>query len=542
MDDAPAFESPGRGWWRREVSHFPRGQTPLYRAIYAPALVDGMGPALTRYGVPGSHLEMRHVNDFGYMRMMPLFEVPARLARREPPRAALWLLSRLVPQLRRRTSAARRAFETRAWREDGRRWYEEQKPAFEAANLTLQQEPLEHMTDAELAGHIARAFENVRSGIRVHFELTIPTTVAVGNYLVAAEEAGIDPVTAVSSMRGASPASAEVVGVLAPVVSAARSCGRTVETIEDLYELGPEAAAALDEYLRRFAHRVIAGYDLDQPTLGEQPELVVSAVRSLAQRPTDELPTAAEPIHDTTGPLGALLVEARYAYGLRDDNSGHTLHWPAGVARRGVLEAAHRLANRSELHEVDHVFELAPDELLATLDGHALDPDAIAARAHRRAANLTLDPPAGVGHEEAIPPLDALPRPLGRVGAAMLAVYLLFESNPDATPLTGTGIGGRVVCARARVATDPAQALAVLEPGDVLVVSFTTPAYNMVLPVVSGLVVEEGGALSHAALVARELDIPAVIGVSAATQRIADGTMVELDPSAGSVRVVTTPM
>ncbi|MDZ4824865.1 MAG: PEP-utilizing enzyme [Actinomycetota bacterium] len=82
--------------------------------------------------------------------------------------------------------------------------------------------------------------------------------------------------------------------------------------------------------------------------------------------------------------------------------------------------------------------------------------------------------------------------------------------------------------------------MAVLEPGDVLVVPFTTPAYNAVLPIVSGLIVEEGGAISHAAIVARELGIAAIIGVRGATRHIPDGAEVELDPKHGSVRVVNT--
>jgi pyruvate,water dikinase len=113
----------------------------------------------------------------------------------------------------------------------------------------------------------------------------------------------------------------------------------------------------------------------------------------------------------------------------------------------------------------------------------------------------------------------------------------LLDTDLKTEPLTGTGIGDRIVRGRARVAADPGEALALLEPGEVLVVPFTTPAYNAVLPIVAGLVVEEGGALSHAALVARELDIPAVIGIPGATRLIPDGAEVEVDPERGCVHV-----
>jgi pyruvate,water dikinase len=77
-----------------------------------------------------------------------------------------------------------------------------------------------------------------------------------------------------------------------------------------------------------------------------------------------------------------------------------------------------------------------------------------------------------------------------------------------------------------------------MEPGDVLVVPCTTPAFNMVLTLAGAIVTAEGGALSHAAVLARELGIPAVVGAPGALHEIPDGATVEVDPVAGTVRVV----
>ena len=60
----------------------------------------------------------------------------------------------------------------------------------------------------------------------------------------------------------------------------------------------------------------------------------------------------------------------------------------------------------------------------------------------------------------------------------------------------------------------------------------------MVLPLAGALVTEFGGPISHAALVARELGIPAMIGVADATRRFVTGQVIEVDPSARTVRVV----
>ena len=53
-----------------------------------------------------------------------------------------------------------------------------------------------------------------------------------------------------------------------------------------------------------------------------------------------------------------------------------------------------------------------------------------------------------------------------------------------------------------------------------------------------GVVTADGGPMCHAAVIARELGIPAIIGARAALTDIPDGAMVELDPTAGTVRVL----
>jgi pyruvate,water dikinase len=79
--------------------------------------------------------------------------------------------------------------------------------------------------------------------------------------------------------------------------------------------------------------------------------------------------------------------------------------------------------------------------------------------------------------------------------------------------------------------------MASMEPGDVLVVPCTTPAYNVVLSIAEAVVTADGGPLSHAAVLARELGIPAVVGASGA-MAIPDGSTVEVDPLEGVVRLV----
>ena len=60
----------------------------------------------------------------------------------------------------------------------------------------------------------------------------------------------------------------------------------------------------------------------------------------------------------------------------------------------------------------------------------------------------------------------------------------------------------------------------------------------MVLSLVGGLVTAEGGPMSHAAVLSRELGIPAVVGAPGAMEAIPDGSRVEVDPVKGMVRVL----
>lgn len=75
-----------------------------------------------------------------------------------------------------------------------------------------------------------------------------------------------------------------------------------------------------------------------------------------------------------------------------------------------------------------------------------------------------------------------------------------------------------------------------LNSGEILVCPFTDPSWTPLFSLASGVVAEAGGPLSHAAIIAREYGIPAVLGVKGATVRIHDGDLIEVDGTAGVVR------
>ena len=79
-----------------------------------------------------------------------------------------------------------------------------------------------------------------------------------------------------------------------------------------------------------------------------------------------------------------------------------------------------------------------------------------------------------------------------------------------------------------------------LKAGDILVTRVTSPAWTPLFALISGLVLEEGGSLSHGAVVARECGIPCVLQIKDATSRIHSGEMLLLDGTEGSVTLLLT--
>ena len=102
--------------------------------------------------------------------------------------------------------------------------------------------------------------------------------------------------------------------------------------------------------------------------------------------------------------------------------------------------------------------------------------------------------------------------------------------------LGGVGVSSGIVEGPARVVTDPA--LADMDPGDILIAHTTDPSWASLMFMASALVVDIGGQLSHAAVVARELGIPCVMNTLDGTRLLHDGDRLRVDGGAGTVEIL----
>jgi pyruvate,water dikinase len=101
--------------------------------------------------------------------------------------------------------------------------------------------------------------------------------------------------------------------------------------------------------------------------------------------------------------------------------------------------------------------------------------------------------------------------------------------------LQGIGTSPGAASGRARIVTDPTRMR--INSGEILIAENTDPGWTPILSTLDGMVIEEGGLLNHCSIVARELRIPAVVGIRQATQIIPDGAKITIDGSMGLVRI-----
>jgi len=201
--------------------------------------------------------------------------------------------------------------------------------------------------------------------------------------------------------------------------------------------------------------------------------------------------------------------------------------------RRIALAMGSELARRGTIAERDDVFFLTWQELDELTAGGAMLPRSVPALiASRKAEHARLSatvPPDSFTLPEG-EYLDAGMPDLGEPAASTI-------ERPMPNDLSGTAACGGRVTGRATILESVTQS-ALLEPGDVLVTKQTDPGWGPAFFLISGLVIERGGMLSHGAIIAREFGIPCVVGVKGAMRRIPAGATITVDGDRGAVHVV----
>jgi rifampicin phosphotransferase len=329
------------------------------------------------------------------------------------------------------------------------------------------------------------------------------------------------------------------------------SGGDPAEVLERLRSLGGDVGAAVAGYLDLIGNRLIDGFDIAEPSALEVPDALLKAIRIAVSGETQAASDVSARIAEVRAQVPAahqaefdeLLGEARFTYRLRDERGVYSDIWASGLMRRAALAAGRRAASRGRIGTAEHMLDASLEEMCALVAGcGGPTADELTRRALYRSTHTAKDAPASLGPPAPPPPdLTALPPAAGRVMRAMfIAMGHLFGSSQaqnEEKILHGLAASKGIYQGPARRVSSPAE-FGRITKGDVLVTESTSEAFNILLPLLGGIVTDNGGLLSHAAIVSREYGIPGVVGTREATERIGDGHLVRVDGDAGEVTVL----
>ncbi len=309
--------------------------------------------------------------------------------------------------------------------------------------------------------------------------------------------------------------------------------------LEDLARLGDTGEGLDAEAIGRFLDcwgQTIEGGVQDRPSWAEDPAPVVASVlaqwgsprgagprarhqATIARRQhlESELHAAAEGSPGAARAQELLAAGQEYVVVLEDHNVLCDQRLNAASRARWLAVGQHVAGPGAPRDAADDVFYYDYPDLLAELEGgDALPAAEISRRRERQAAWRAATPPPFLGRL----PDEERKQEAGRAGV-----------------VRGRGASKGVYRGRARVVSSLEEAWA-LQPGEVLGCAVTSPSWTPLFGIAGAVVTGAGGVLSHAAVVAREFGIPAVVGCGEGLGAIPHGAEVEVDGGGGTVRVV----
>jgi pyruvate,water dikinase len=310
------------------------------------------------------------------------------------------------------------------------------------------------------------------------------------------------------------------------------------------FEAGQVFWGLVQAYLRRFQYMSDNDENLATPRWGEDPTFVLTTLKGFVEGGVEKNPEArlaeqrevrrqeeakarrllSEGTLDRVLPLrrwlfqDALRQVQRYSWWreeTRDILARAHYH-----AHRFLTEQGRRWAGHGIFTQADDIFWLEREHVLNLLDGRLAPETArdIVARNRRKAqCHRNFEPPEAI--------------------YAGVPVHAESGGRQADTRFEGVACSSGVVTGRARVIRDLRQADR-FQQGEILVAPYTNPGWTPLFSMAAGIVMEEGGLMSHGAVVARECGIPAVLQIDDATKLFRDGDLLRVDGTVGVVEVV----
>jgi pyruvate,water dikinase len=235
----------------------------------------------------------------------------------------------------------------------------------------------------------------------------------------------------------------------------------------------------------------------------------------------------------------------RLVFPFVEDHKFYCEHWFTTRFFQKIKEFGELLAREGVIAAADDIFHLhhtEVDQALADVAlawaagtpalGGAHFPPIIAERKRMLKVLKDWSPPPALG-----PVPEALNDPAVRMLWGVTQERIESWLHPDTEEMHGVAASAGVVEGIARVLADVNE-IGSLREGEILVCPVTAPSWAPVFGKIKAAVSDIGGAMSHAAIVAREYGMPAVVGTGDATKRIRTGDRIRVDGDRGTVRVL----
>jgi rifampicin phosphotransferase len=345
--------------------------------------------------------------------------------------------------------------------------------------------------------------------------------------------------------------------------------------LDCLLHLPGELGEVFRQVAIEYGWRLAGGYDLTVPAMIETPNFFLKTILQGVEEEVDFAEESEERVEklsaewrnalpeDKREEFDLILDMGRRFFRIRDERGLCTDLSGVGLCRRGIIEAGRRLRDAGVINQPDHLTTATKAEALSLLTGDLrslsldktgpVDVPTSKVLESRFLYIKNADPnsvPRALGTPPPPPPPDMpLPPGIGRTMENMntgLTKGIWDETpgseedvkdNPD--KVVGVSAATGVVTAPVVLVLQDSD-LQYVKKGDIIVTYSSSASFNMVLGLCSGIVTNYGGMLSHAAIVAREYGIPAIVGTQVATEKFKSGDVVTIDSSTSSVtRVVT---
>ena len=309
-------------------------------------------------------------------------------------------------------------------------------------------------------------------------------------------------------------------------------------------------AERLRPYQEEFGNKAIWSHEFVYPTWRESPAPILEAVRGYLETDYDYAAALAAVKADLESAIRELMdgvpagegrdrLQAALDLSLRMNplTPDHHFFIDQGTnarVRLVLVAIGRKLVHAGVLDDPEDVMFLRYNELRALVgSGEAFDARAAAsARRDQREAAFAIRPPDWVG--------TATESQLAFPYYTLWGFPEKFHRKPPETldRLTGLAASPGIAEGTARLVSSLEEFDQVKE-GEILVCRMTNPAWVVLFTKIAGLVTDAGGVAAHPAVVSREFGIPAVVGTSTATERIATGDRVRVNGSTGVVEILS---